>query len=157
RIVLQLFEEDAVPGDLADGLAVRRARYAKADRQRRAVARQTDHPHVVAEILAAELRADAERLRHPQYLLLHIKIAQGVAVLPTDRRQVVVVFRRRELDGLHRQLRRSAADHDGEVIGRAGGGAEREHLFLEERQQSIVGEDRRRRLEQERLVGRAAA
>ena len=53
----------------------------KPDRQRRAVARQPDHAHVVAEILAAELRADAERLRHLQHLLLHREIAEGVAVL----------------------------------------------------------------------------
>src|SRR5665213_2386191 len=35
---------------------------------------QPDHAHIVAEILAAELCADAERLRHFQYFLLHLKI-----------------------------------------------------------------------------------
>ncbi len=68
RIVLELFEEHAVLGDLAERLAVGRARHAKPDRQRGAVARQPDHAHVVAEIFAAELRADAERLRHLQNL-----------------------------------------------------------------------------------------
>ena len=53
----------------------------KPDRQRRAVPRQPDHAHVVAEIFAAELRADAERLRHLQHFLLHREIAEGVAVL----------------------------------------------------------------------------
>ena len=81
RIVLELLEEHAVPGDLAERLAVGRARHAEPDRQRRAVARQPDHAHVVAEILAAELRADAERLRHLEHLLLHREIAEGVAVL----------------------------------------------------------------------------
>ena len=59
RIGLQRLQEDAVPGDLALGLAVGRAGDAEADRQRGAVARQADDANIVAEILAAELRADA--------------------------------------------------------------------------------------------------
>ena len=43
------------------------------------------------------------------------------------------------------------------MIGRARRGAEREHLLLEEGQHAVVRQDRRRRLEQKRLVGRAAA
>ena len=73
------------------------------------------------------------------------------------RRQVVEILGRGELHRLHRQLGRGAADHDRQVIGRARRGAERQHLLLEERHHAVVGEDRRRRLEQERLVGRAAA
>ena len=42
------------------------------------------------------------------------------------------------------------------MIRRTRGGAEREHLFLQERQHAVVRQNRRRRLEQERLVGRAA-
>ena len=62
-----------------------------------------------------------------------------------------------ELHRLQGQFRRGAADHDGEVIGRAGGGAEREDLLLQKRDHPLVREDRGRRLKQERLVGRAAA
>src|SRR5258705_11240510 len=80
RIVLELFEIDAVLGDLAEHLAVRRAGHAEPDRQRSAMARQADHPHVMTKIFAAELRADAERLRHLQYLLLHLEIAEAVAI-----------------------------------------------------------------------------
>ncbi len=69
-IVLELLEEHAVAGDLAEHLAVGRAGDAEADRQRGAVARQADDAHVVAEILAAELRADAELLRQLLDLLL---------------------------------------------------------------------------------------
>ena len=54
------------------------------------MARQPDHAHVVAEIFAAELRADAERLRHLLNLLLHLVVAEGVAVLGAVRRQRVV-------------------------------------------------------------------
>ena len=89
RIVLELLEEHAVAGDLAERLPVGRARHAEPDRQRRAVARQPDHAHVVAEILAAELRADAERLRELVHLLLHLEVAEGVAVLGALGRQIV--------------------------------------------------------------------
>ena len=57
---LELLEEHALGGDLAERLAVGRARHRERDRARRAVTRQADHAHVVAEVLAAELRADAE-------------------------------------------------------------------------------------------------
>ena len=80
-IVLELLEEDAVAGDLAQSLAVGRARDAEADRQRGAVARQPDHPYVVTEILAAELRAHPERLSHLVDVLLHVEVAEGMAVL----------------------------------------------------------------------------
>ena len=121
------------------------------------MARQPDHAHVVAEIFAAKLRADAERSRHLQNLALHLLVAKGMAVLGAVVGQRVVIFGGGELDGLHRQLGRGAADDDGKMIRRAGGGAEREYFFFQERQHALAGQDRRRRLEQECLVGRAAA
>jgi hypothetical protein len=48
--------------------------------QRRAVARQPDHAHVVAEVLAAELRADAVLARDLEHLLLELEVAEGAAV-----------------------------------------------------------------------------
>ena len=81
RVGLELLEEDAVGGDLAEDLAVGRARDADADRQAGAVARQADHAHVVAEILAAELRADAEAAGQLEHLLLEIAVAIGLAVV----------------------------------------------------------------------------
>jgi len=113
------------------------------------VAGEPDDAHVVAEILSAELRADAERLRELEHLLLHREVAEGVAVLRALRRQLVEIFGRGELHRLHRELGRCTADDDSEVIGRARGGAEREHLLLEEGDLAVVGEDRWRRLEQE--------
>src|SRR5690606_30514238 len=59
RIGLELLEPDTLAGDLAERLAIGRAGNAEPDRQRGAVARQADDPHVVAEILAAELGPDA--------------------------------------------------------------------------------------------------
>jgi hypothetical protein len=43
------------------------------------------------------------------------------------------------------------------MVRRARRGAEREHLFFQEGEHAVAGEDRRRRLEQKCLVGRAAA
>ena len=155
--MLELFEIDAVFGDLAEHLAVRRAGHAEPDRQRGAVARQADHAHVVTEILAAELRADAERLRHLQDFLLHLQIAEGVAVGRAMGRQRVEIARRGELYRLHAEFGRGAADHDRQMIGRARRGAERQHLLLQERQHAVLGQDGRRGLEQKALVGGAAA
>ena len=157
RVVLELLEIDAVLCDLAEHLAVGRAGHAEPDRQRGAVARQPDHPHVVAEILAAELRADAERLRHLQDFLLHLEIAERIAVGRAVGRQRVEIARGSELDRLHAEFGRGAADHDRKVIGRARRGAERQHLLLQERQHAIFGQHRRRRLEQEALVGASSA
>ena len=139
RIVLELLEEHAVPGDLAERLAVGRAGDAEADRQRGAVARQADDAHVVAEIFAAELRADAELLRQLVDLGLHREVAEGVAVLAALGRQPVEITGRGELHRLQVQLGRRAADDDGEMIGRAGGGAERQNLLLQERRSADRG------------------
>src|SRR5262245_43648126 len=111
----------------------------------------------MTEIFSTELRAHAEGMRELMHFLLHLEIAEGVALLGAARRQVVEIAAGGELDRLHCQFGGCAADHDGEVIGRAGGGAEREHLLSEKRDQAVVGENRWRRLEQKRFVGGAAA
>ena len=124
RVGFELFEEDAVGGDLAEDLAVGRARHADADRQAGAVARQADDAHVVAEILAAELRADAEAAGQLEHLLLEIAVAVGLAVAVARGRQRVEIAAAGELHRLQVHLGRGAADDDRQVIGRAGGGAE---------------------------------
>ena len=58
-IGFKLFQEHAIFGDFAECLTISRARYAQADGQRCAVAGQADDADIVAEIFAAELRADA--------------------------------------------------------------------------------------------------
>ena len=154
---LQLLEEHAVLRDLALGLTVRGARHADADRAARAVARQPDHAHVVAEVLAAELRADAVLARDLQHLLLQLQVAERAAARVASRRQRVEVARARELDGLHRELGRHAADDDREVVRRARCGAELARLLVDPLEQRLRVEPRLRLLEQERLVGRPAA
>ena len=91
------------------------------------------------------------------HLALHLQIAERVPVVRALGRQLIEIMRRGELHRLHRQLGGRAADHDRQMIRRARRGAEREHFFLQERDHAVVREDRRRRLEQKRLVGRSAA
>ena len=64
---------------------------------------------------------------------------------------------RGQLGRLERDLGRRAADDDGEVVRRAGRGAERPQLLVEPRQQRLRVEQRLGLLEQVALVGRAAA
>ena len=73
------------------------------------------------------------------------------------RRQAVEVARARELHGLERELGREPADHEREVVGRAGRGAERADLLGHEAQQRLRVEQRLRLLVEEGLVRRAAA
>ena len=119
--------------------------------------RQPDHPHVVAEVLAAELGADPEVAGQLQHLLLHVRVAEGVPELGAAGRQRVQVVRRGQLGHLERVLGRHPADHDGQVVGRAGRGAQRAQLLVQEAGQPLRVQQRLGLLVQERLVGRAAA
>ena len=62
RILLQIFVEDAIRADFHLHLPIRATTNADANRAAGAVPGQTQHTHVVQEILAAELRADAWEL-----------------------------------------------------------------------------------------------
>ena len=121
------------------------------------MAGQADHPHVVAEVLAAELGADAQFLTHLQDGGFELQIAIGVARFGALGRQAVEIARRGQLDRLEVLFGAGAADDDGQMVGRAGGGAEVVNLGLEEVEQPVAGEDRGRFLVEEGLVGRAAA
>ena len=100
---LQLLEEDAVGGDLGQRLTVGGAGDGDGDRAGRAVPGQADHADVVAEVLAAELRADAELLRQREHLGLQVQVAEGVtARLPVVGQAVEVLGRGvlRDLQGV---------------------------------------------------------
>src|SRR5262249_31715277 len=138
--------------DLAERLAIRRAAHGDRDRAARAVARQADHARVVAEVLAAELRADAGRARDLDGLLLPLDVAVRLALGAAARRQPVEVAGRCELRGLQRVLGARAADDDREVIRRARRGAEPAQLLIEERRERARIEQRLGLLEQQALV-----
>ena len=157
RVVLQLLEVDAVVGDLGEDLPVGRAGHGDRHGAGGAVAGQADHPDVVAEVLAAELGPDAEALHLGQDLGLELRVAEPVAQLAALGGQGVEVAGRGQLRGLQGELGGGPADHDGQVVGRAGGGAECPELLVEEPAQAVRVEQRLGLLEQEALVGRAAA
>jgi len=157
RLGLELLDEHALGGDLAQALPIGGAGHRDRDRQGRAVPRQPHHPHVVTEVLAAELRADAHLPGQLQHLCLELGVAEPVRAHGAFGGQRVEVLRRGVLRGLHRELGRRAADHDGQVVGRAGGGAERADLLVEEGHHRRRVQDRLRLLVQVALVRRAAA
>ena len=78
RVTLELLEEEAFGGDLAEHLAVGRARHGDRHRAARAVPREAHDADVVAEVLAAELGADAGGLRQRQDLLFEVEVAEAV-------------------------------------------------------------------------------
>ena len=78
----------------------------------------------MAEVLAPELRTDAELLGLRPDLGLHLEIAEGMPVGRSVHRQPVEVLGARVFGDLERILRARAAHDNGEVIRRARGRAE---------------------------------
>ena len=72
-------------------------------------------------------------------VLLELEVAEAVAARRARGGQRVEVAGRRVLGRLQRELGRRAADDDGEVVRRAGGGAERAQLLVEEAQHRARG------------------
>src|SRR5690606_26503131 len=110
--------------DPAQRLAVGRARHGDRDRATGAVAGESHHTYVVAEVLAAELGADAGRLGELEHPPLELDVAEAVAGRRPRGGQAIEVAGRCELGGLERELGGRAADRDRQVVRRAGGGAE---------------------------------
>ena len=157
RVGFELLEEDAVGGDPPERLAVSRARHCNRHWAAGAVAGQPDDPHVVAEVLAAELRPDAELAGEFEDPSFPFEIAEPVAGLAARGGERVEVLGRGVLGGLDGELGRGAADHDRQVVRRAGRSAQRAQGGVEEAGEALGVEQRWGFLEQEALVGRASA
>src|SRR6185436_2027678 len=106
--------EDAVLRDLSEHLPVGRAGKGDGHGTGRAVPGKTDDPHVVAEILSAELRADAGAPGDLEDLLFEGAVAERPAELVAVGGQAVQISGGRELGDLERVFRRGAADDDGQ-------------------------------------------
>ena len=128
RIAFELLEEHTVGGDPPQRLPVGGARDCDGHRARCTVARKADDADIVAEVLAAELCADARALGHGEERRLHLEIPETLSVLVALDRKCVEVAGRGHLRRLERELRRGSADDHGEVVRRAGRGAEQIHL-----------------------------
>ncbi len=157
RIAFELLEEDPVAGDLAERLPVGRARHGHRHRAARAVAGETDDTNVVAEVLATELGTDPGGLGEPQHLALEVDVAERVPCRRAGGREGVEVLRRGQLRRLDRVLGRRPADHDGQVVRRAGRRPQGLHLVEQPGQQRRLVQQRLGLLVQVALVGAAAA
>ena len=158
RVGLQPLQEQAVGGDAGPGLAVGRAAHRDPHRVGGPVAGQADHPHVVAEVLAPELGPDPELAGQLQHPLLPGQVPEAVpggGVAPGGQR--VQVAGRGQLGRLEVVLGRGAPHHQGQVVGRAGGGAQQPQGLVQEVDQRLLVEQGLGLLVQERLVGRAPA
>ena len=156
-VLLQRFEEDAVGRDLGLDVTVRRAADADGHGARSRMARGADHAHVVYEVLAAELRADAALLTDLEHLLLPFEVAEAAASLVARSGQLVEVAGRGLLHGRKAHFGRRAADADREVVGRAGRRAEVEDMLFDEFRERLLVQQRLGLLVEEGFVGRAAA
>ena len=68
-----------------------RARDADPDGAGGAMTGKSDHPHVMAEVLAAKLRADPDLARELEDLLLPLEVAESSAVVVAGRGKVIEV------------------------------------------------------------------
>ena len=131
-LVVELLYPHAVGVDLRLDVAVGRAADSEADGAARAVARQTYHAHVMGEILAAELGSETDFPCLLKQLLLQLHIAESASALVACGWQLVVVVGGGELHGEQVLLGGGSSDHEGNVVGRAGGRAEGLHFGHEE-------------------------
>ena len=75
---------------------------------------------VVGQVFSAELGAQAYLLSLDQEFLLQVDVAEGTAGLVTGSGQVVIELDAGQLHGQEVLFGRSAANYEGNVVGRAG-------------------------------------
>ena len=157
RVLLQLLQEDPLGADLPQGLPVGGARDGDPHGVGGAVPGESDHPDVVAEVLATELGPDPEATCHLQDLRLPFEVTEAVAGRATAGGEVVEVVGRGVLGGPQGVLGRGAADDDGQVVRRAGRRTEGPELLVQEAGQALGVQEGLGLVEEEALVCRAAA
>ena len=121
------------------------------------MAGETDDADVMGKVLAAELGAEADLAGFLPDLLLEFHVAEGAAGLVAGGREAVIVMGGGELHGEEVLLRGGTADDEGDVVRRAGRGAERLHLLHQERHEGVRIQDGLGHLVQIALVGGTAA
>jgi len=116
-----------------------------------------DHPHIQAEVLAAELGADPEVLGHLQDALFHVPVSESLSFLISFVRKSIEIPCSGEFYGFEVGLRRSPAHHKSEVVGRARCGAKGFHFVRHESAQGFRVQHRPGFLEEKGLVRRASS
>ena len=132
RVMFQLLQPDAVFVDFGFDVSVGGAGKRHCDRAGAAVPRQANHANVVGEVFAAKLCADAELAAGFEQRRFQRRIAKRLAQFVSAGGQIVVIFCRSQLRHLQRLVRRQAPYDKGDVVRRAGGGAQRLHFFNQE-------------------------
>ena len=128
------------------------------DRQGSVVPGQPNDANIVAEVLASELGTEPEVLCELEDGLLELLIPEPVAHCGVSGpRQIIEIMGAGEFRGLEREFRRGSADDDGQMIGRAGGGAEGGDLLGEEVEHRRLVEYGFRLLIEEGLVRASSA
>ena len=105
----------------------------------------------------AELRADPGRPRDRHDPGFQRGVAEGAAVFVAGGREGVEVFGRRQFQRLHARLGARAADHERQMIRRAGAGAKQRQLVRHEPVETLRVEQGLRFLEKIQLVRRPSA
>ena len=154
---IEFFNPDAVLVDLGFDVAVSRAAHTHADRAACTVAGQTDHANVVSHVFTAELSAQADVLCSFKQRFFEFEVTESTARFVTRGGEVVVEVRRSQLHRQHGLFSRSAADHESDVIGRAGSRTQSLHLFDEVGHECLRIQNGFCFLEEVALVGRTAA
>ena len=119
--------------------------------------RQSDDSNVVTEVFAPELSPDAELLRHVKDVGFHGEVAVAMSGVSSVDGQIIEVVRTGQLGCFERVLSTGAADHDRQVVRRAGCGTDQAELLVEKGREGLRFQERGRFLEQEALVGAATA
>ncbi len=132
RIGIHLLDPDAVGIDLGLDIAVCAAADAHTDGAAGAVAGQAHHTDVVGQVFAAELGAQTNLLGLFQKLFFQIDVTESTAGFVTRGGQVVVELDAGQLHGEKVLFGRCAADHESDVVRRAGGRTEGFHLLHQE-------------------------
>ena len=156
-ILFEFFEEDARRGDLGLDVTVGRAAHADGHGARSRMARGTDHAHVVHEVFAAELGADAALLADFQHFIFPLQVAEAAAALVARGGQFVEVTGRSLLHRREAHLGRRTADADRQVVRRTGRRTEVEDMLFDEFRERLLVQERLGLLVKKRLVGRTAA
>ena len=89
----------------------------------------------MSKIFAAELSAKADLLGLDKELLLQIDVPESASCLVASSGERIIILYAGELDCQQVLLSRSAADHESDMVRRAGRGTKGTHLLNEERKE----------------------
>ena len=137
RIRFELFEKDPAFGNFAEDLPVGRTGDSQANGAGRAVPGEANDSYVMREIFAAELGADSGFDTEFQNLLFKVEVTKRPTQIVSGSREVIEVVATREFDCFQGEFRGQASDDQGQMVRRAGRGAERADFLCDKRTQGF--------------------